>query len=104
MCGFAGITGGSFINQDLVRAMGDTIHHRGPDHTGYFFDPHAGFVHNRLSLVDISSNGNQPFVDERYVLLFNGEIYNHARLRERHLGDVPFISTSDTETLFHLLS
>jgi asparagine synthase (glutamine-hydrolysing) len=84
--------------------MGYTIHHRGPDHTGYFFDPHAGFVHNRLSLVDISSNGNQPFVDERYVLLFNGEIYNHARLRERHLGDVPFISTSDTETLFHLLS
>lgn len=104
MCGFAGITGGSFINQETVRAMGETIHHRGPDHTGYYFDPHAGFVHNRLSLVDISSNGNQPFVDDRHVLLFNGEIYNHAQLRERHLGDISFISTSDTETLFHLLS
>ncbi len=84
--------------------MGETILHRGPDHTGYYFDPHAGFVHNRLSLVDVSSNGNQPFVDDRHVLLFNGEIYNHAQLREHHLGDIPFISTSDTETLFHLLS
>jgi asparagine synthase (glutamine-hydrolysing) len=104
MCGFAGITGGSFINQDMVRSMGETILHRGPDHTGYFFDQHSGFVHNRLSLLDISSNGNQPFVDDRHVLLFNGEIYNHNQLRERHLGDISFISTSDTETLFHLLS
>lgn len=104
MCGFAGITGGSFIDQDRIRAMGETILHRGPDHTGYYFDRQAGFVHNRLSLVDISSNGNQPFVDDRHVLLFNGEIYNHAQLRERHLSDTAFVSTSDTETLFHLLS
>lgn len=84
--------------------MGETIHHRGPDHTGFYIDDRAGFVHNRLSLVDISSNGNQPFVDDRYVLLFNGEIYNHQRLRQEHLSDQPFVSTSDTETLFQLLS
>lgn len=104
MCGFAGITGASFRSEELVRAMGQTILHRGPDHTGYYFDQRAGFVHNRLSLVDVSSNGNQPFVDDRYVLLFNGEIYNHAELRQRHLADTEFKSTSDTETLFHLLA
>lgn len=84
--------------------MGNTIQHRGPDHTGYYFDERAGFVHNRLSLVDVSSNGHQPFVDERHVLLFNGEIYNHRELRKKHLPDKGFISSSDTETLFHLLS
>jgi asparagine synthase (glutamine-hydrolysing) len=103
MCGFAGsisLTAGDNI---LIKKTGQTIAHRGPDYTGYYSDTLASFVHNRLSLVDVSANGNQPFTDEQYVLLFNGELYNHKELKAAHLGDIAFHSSSDTETLFHLL-
>lgn len=103
MCGFAGVIQKEALPEDVLKAIAVTILHRGPDHTGYFRDERASFVHNRLSLVDLSENGHQPFVDDEHVLVFNGEIYNHARLRESHLPGGVFRSSSDTETLFHLL-
>lgn len=103
MCGFAGITRSQSIEDRLLEGFARTIIHRGPDHTGYFKDEHVGFIHNRLSLLDLSTNGHQPFVDDQHVLLFNGEIYNHQKLRSSMLPGQAFRSTSDTETLFHLL-
>lgn len=103
MCGFAGITQSNFIDDKLLEGFAQTIIHRGPDHTGYYRDEHVGFIHNRLSLLDLSINGHQPFVDDDHVLLFNGEIYNHQKLRNSMLAGQAFRSSSDTETLFHLL-
>lgn len=103
MCGFAGVIQKEALPQDSLEAIAKTIAHRGPDHTGYFRDERAAFAHNRLSLVDLSENGHQPFVDPEHVLLFNGELYNHAHLRKKHLDGDVFRSSSDTETLFHLL-
>lgn len=103
MCGFSGIVSTSIIIPSEIISMGESISHRGPDYTGYYFDQYAGFVHNRLSLLDISINGNQPFENEKFVLLFNGEIYNHQKIRNKYLYNQIFISTSDTETLFYLI-
>jgi asparagine synthase (glutamine-hydrolysing) len=85
--------------------MAEAIAHRGPDNTGIFASECLGFAHTRLSIVDLSSAGNQPYRDERYVLTFNGEIYNHLSLRPalREKGvDLP-AGSSDTSTLFHYL-
>jgi asparagine synthase (glutamine-hydrolysing) len=83
------------------------IRHRGPDDYGVWADLDAGVVlgHRRLAILDLTSAGSQPMVAEggRYVLVFNGEIYNHLELRNLYLKDIHFKSTSDTETLFHLL-
>jgi asparagine synthase (glutamine-hydrolysing) len=103
MCGFAGLISKKHINQSLIGEMSKTLLHRGPDFTGFYFDDLAGFFHNRLSLLDLSENGNQPFSDDEHVLLYNGEIYNHQELRHIYLKDIFFKSTSDTETLFYLL-
>ena len=103
MCGFAGITHVQNLVDRQLEGFAKTIIHRGPDHTGYFRDEHVGFIHNRLSLLDLSTNGHQPFTDDEHVLLFNGEIYNHQKLRSTLLIGQSFRSTSDTETLFYLL-
>lgn len=103
MCGFAGLVQHSRVPHHLIEGMGKAIAHRGPDYTGFYYDDYAAFVHNRLSLVDTSANGHQPFEDETHVLVYNGEIYNHQELRRKHLPGIQFKSTSDTETLFHLL-
>lgn len=103
MCGIAGVIQKTPIEQTIIKSMAKTLIHRGPDHTGYYFDNYAGFLHNRLSLLDLSEKGNQPFVDEEFVLLYNGEIYNHQELRKKYFPNFNFISSSDTETLFLLL-
>lgn len=90
----------------VVRQMSNAILHRGPDSDGYWTDPEAGiaFGHRRLAIVDLTEAGHQPMVSrsERYILAFNGEIYNHLRLRselERSSGHTLWIGHSDTETL-----
>jgi asparagine synthase (glutamine-hydrolysing) len=104
MCGFAGILafGGRHADPDVIGAMTHVIQHRGPDDHGYFVDGCAGFGFRRLSILDLSPSGHQPMksADGRYVLVFNGEIYNYIELR-RELQELgyTFKSSGDTEVL-----
>jgi len=111
MCGLVGFFGGSanFSTQDgetLLKNMADRIISRGPDDGGYWYDSKKkiGLGHRRLSIVDLSPAGHQPMksASGRYVIAFNGEIYNHSRLRQKLVanGMAPdWRGHSDTETL-----
>lgn len=122
MCGFAGFIGGcaglaSSEWQVVLRGMGQAIVHRGPDDAGVWMDADAGvgLVHRRLSILDLSVAGHQPMVSAsgRFVIAFNGEIYNHLSLREAleksaltpspspgsGRGELGWRGHSDTETL-----
>ena len=89
MCGLVGFLGsvtGADSNEFLLRGMSDTLIHRGPDDGGYWCDSEQriGLGHRRLAIVDLSPAGHQPMVSAsgRYVIAFNGEIYNHLELRK----------------------
>ena len=108
MCGIAGILNfnGEPASQVLLRRMADAIAHRGPDGEGYYVDGPIGFAHRRLSIIDLTSGGHQPMLsaDGRYVLSYNGEIYNFQKLRlELEARGHRFHSRSDTEVLLHSL-
>jgi asparagine synthase (glutamine-hydrolysing) len=100
MCGIAGIIGA--YKEHQLNAMLISQHHRGPDATGKYFD--AGFIalgHNRLAIIDLSPQSNQPFIDVsgRYVIVFNGEIYNYIELKADLGNQYDFKTESDTEVL-----
>lgn len=105
MCGIAGyLSLRSPIDPATLRKMGDVMRHRGPDGEGFWVgeDGAVGFVHRRLAIVDLSEGGHQPMhsPDGRYVITYNGEIYNHNELREELArSGWSFRSTSDTEVL-----
>ena len=85
--------------------MSEKIAHRGPDGDGIWVEGSAGLVHRRLAIVDLSSSGVQPMISEdgRYVVTFNGEIYNYQELREEMLAKGEHLrSMSDTEILLKL--
>jgi asparagine synthase (glutamine-hydrolysing) len=107
MCGIAGILlpSGRVVDPGVLERMAGTLLHRGPDNTGWHVAGSAGFAHTRLSIVDLSARGNQPFRNDRYVLTYNGEIYNHLELRKnlKAEGVVLPDGSSDTDTLFHYL-
>lgn len=112
MCGIVGIweyaAGAGRIEESLVEKMRDTMPHRGPDDAGaYVFDGGRGaFGHRRLSIVDLSPAGHQPMRGCRAAnvwLSFNGEIYNHAEIRERLVKrGHAYHSQTDSETIIHL--
>lgn len=100
MCGIAGIIGGNHTKEDLS-IMLESIRHRGPDASLTFQEDICVLGHNRLSIIDLSSEANQPFSDEsgRFQLIFNGEIYNYKELKTS-IGDrYEFKTSSDTEVL-----
>lgn len=108
MCGFVGYLGSGARNEDrgLLTRMTSTIAHRGPDAAGYWCDPEQSIWmgHRRLSIVDLSAAGAQPMHSPsgRYVLIFNGEIYNHLELRKELTASGlagAWRGHSDTETL-----
>jgi asparagine synthase (glutamine-hydrolysing) len=108
MCGIAGIyeMNGRHVSLESVEMMGNLTYHRGPDNFSFLgFDENIGLSHNRLSLLDLSPAANQPFKNENYALVYNGEIYNFREIRERLSKDynVRFKTTSDTEVLFYSL-
>lgn len=101
MCGITGIISKKHIQSDIIKQMTDTIIHRGPDGFGYYQDDLCAFGHRRLSIVDLSAAGRQPMeYMERYVITFNGEIYNYPELRkELELHNYFFQSHTDTEVI-----
>lgn len=106
MCGLAGYLGHEEQPPGIAVAMGDAIRHRGPDDSGIWLDEGAGIglAHRRLSILDLSPAGHQPMVSPsgRWVIAFNGEIYNHVALRREleQNGSAPvWRGHSDTETL-----
>lgn len=106
MCGIAGLWQFQSATELELRArrMADALIHRGPDDAGVWIDQNAGLAlsHRRLAVVELSAAGHQPMVSAcgRYVLVFNGEIYNHLDLRAQ-LGETgrAWRGHSDTETL-----
>lgn len=110
MCGVAGFLGGDWNSEADVRAtlgrMRDSIAHRGPDHSDQWIDPDSrvAFAHNRLAIVDLSAAGNQPMTSHsgRFVLIYNGEIYNSQDIRDELAAGAlapDWRGHSDTETL-----
>lgn len=112
MCGFAGVLGGARAAVDggfgvMLPRMGNAILRRGPDSDGYWHDEPAGIglAHRRLAVVDLTEAGHQPMhsASGRYVIAFNGEIYNHMACREAiaasPAGAPTWRGHSDTETL-----
>ncbi len=104
MCGIVGwyARGGRAVEEGTMRAMCATIVHRGPDDEGTFADGDFGFGMRRLAIVDLSPLGHQPMVSDcgRYVITFNGEIFNHPALRaELEAAGHTFRGHSDTESI-----
>ena len=100
MCGIAGYVGN--FKPELLKLMANTIAHRGPDAEGFWSDNICGLGHRRLSIIDPTDNASQPMqgVDERYVLTFNGEIYNFKELVAELEGyGYSFNKNSDTAVL-----
>src|SRR3954453_22869871 len=104
MCGITGwfdTRGRRSPDQALVRAMNDTIQHRGPDGEGFHFEPGLALGHRRLAIIDLQTGGQPMFTEEgRIAIVFNGEIYNYRELRGhlQSLGHV-FETRSDTEVI-----
>ncbi len=124
MCGIAGFVGKQgTVNATELEGMAEAIVHRGPNDSGFWGRTPSGQFHRwhkpgekggdfsvafgfrRLSILDLSPNGAQPMTshDGRYVLIFNGQIYNYVELKEE-LPEVKFRSTGDTEVLVHALA
>jgi asparagine synthase (glutamine-hydrolysing) len=104
MCGIAGLLSlrGKAISPAILQGMTDAIAHRGPDGEGHWIEGGVGFGHRRLAIIDLSPLAHQPMMshDTRYVLSYNGEIYNFRELRtELEAMGYPFRSQSDTEVL-----
>jgi asparagine synthase (glutamine-hydrolysing) len=114
MCGFAGFFNKFSTTESefavIVRRMGSAIAHRGPDSCGVWSDAALGLalVHQRLAILDLSNAGDQPMTNStsRFVIVFNGEIYNNRALRDEldHLcPNINWRGHSDTETLLEAL-
>lgn len=102
MCGFVGYTLENAGDHGDLLAWGRAIQHRGPDQAGAAQCGPFGLGTRRLSILDLSELGNQPMESQRYILGFNGEIYNHLELRSELIcSGYTFRSGSDTETVLY---
>lgn len=112
MCG---ISGTAFLNEHaapaltaLAKRMTDAIAHRGPDDEGVWVDAEAGVTlgQRRLSIIDLSTAGHQPMIsaDGRWVMVYNGELYNTADMRDALGPDIDWRSTTDTEVLLETIA
>ena len=104
MCGITGFLTKKYNSKDLQKIT-DSLYHRGPDANGIFFDENIGIGlgHRRLSILDLSTNANQPFISNcgRYVMVFNGEIYNFEAIANELKNETRFKkkTASDTEII-----
>jgi asparagine synthase (glutamine-hydrolysing) len=109
MCGIAGLINldGGPVTTVVLKKMTDAIAHRGPDGEGQWVDRNIGLGHRRLAIIDLTPAGHQPMVssDQRYVISYNGEIYNYRELRvDLESQGYRFSSESDTEVLLCAIS
>ncbi len=109
MCGIAGILNLNRgpVSPPSLRAMTLAISHRGPDGQGHWIEGNIGLGHRRLSIIDLSEAGKQPMqtIDGRYVLSYNGEIYNYRELQAQlRAKGYQFQSRTDTEVLLYALA
>lgn len=99
MCGVAGFFNAS-VTTDQIHLLMDKLAHRGPDDHRFYHQKDVGLVHTRLSIIELSELGSQPYRFENLIVVFNGEIYNFREVRselEKH--GYTFLSNSDTEVL-----
>ena len=100
MCGIAGFISHRFTREHLQQIT-TALQHRGPDAAGYFYDSNAGAAlgHRRLSIIDLSEAANQPFYshDGRYVMIYNGEVYNYKEVAAKY--GIQQRTTSDSEVI-----
>ncbi|NBV13674.1 MAG: asparagine synthase (glutamine-hydrolyzing) [Sphingobacteriia bacterium] len=103
IAGFWNIQGkGGYDLSSTIIAMRDTLSHGGPDDAGVFLNPEdqMAFGHRRLSIIDLSTNGHQPYTFENLTICYNGEVYNYVEVRESLLKlGYSFQSNSDTEVI-----
>ena len=103
MCGIVGIVNfHSSVDLERLRAAAATLRLRGPDDAGVWVSENVGLGHRRLSIIDVSPAGHQPMfsADGRYVIVYNGEIYNFREMRELLCGsNTRWRSESDTEVI-----
>ncbi|HXA00353.1 MAG TPA: asparagine synthase (glutamine-hydrolyzing), partial [Cytophagaceae bacterium] len=99
MCGITGFINSS-LNYDNLVGLTDSLRRRGPDASGYFHEGNIGLGHRRLSIIELSELGAQPYHFQNLVLVFNGELYNYKEIKSEliNLG-YSFQSNSDTEVL-----
>ncbi len=106
MCGIVGVVScGETVSRERFTAMRDLLSHRGPDGEGLWEGPGVRLGHRRLAVIDPTPGGHQPMStpDGRFVIVYNGELYNDAEVRAL-LGDVRFTSSCDTETVLHAVA
>ena len=104
MCGIFGFSNKIENPKELLALMGDSMVHRGPDGEGYFVNENISMGMRRLSIIDVEK-GNQPFYSNhgKIVVMCNGEIYNHKKLRKELISDgYTFNTSSDIEVLPYL--
>lgn len=101
MCGIAGIISKDKKFLSLIDEVTDLVQHRGPDGRGIYLADNVAFGHRRLAIIDLTDHGKQPMhYQERYVITYNGEVYNYLELREELAGKGHrFSSHSDTEVI-----
>ena len=105
MCGICGIISykqSELVSKHHIEKMVSTLHHRGPDYSDTWLNHSVAFGHTRLSIIDLSVNGNQPMYsyDKKYILVLNGEIYNYKEIKKKlEKCDIPFSGGSDTEVI-----
>lgn len=95
------ISGFNWKDEKKVVSMSNTLVHRGPDASGVFVDENVSLGHNRLSIIDLSANANQPMFDNEneLVIVFNGEIYNFQEIKKDLEGEYNFKTKGDTEVI-----
>lgn len=104
MCGIVGqINRINVVDNEVFVNMLQTLHHRGPDGNGTYFNENnlLAFGHTRLSFLDLTDSGKQPFVsnNKQVIVTFNGEIYNYLELKEELLSEYNFVTNTDTEVV-----
>ena len=109
MCGITGLINlnGAPVSPIILQKMTDAIVHRGPDGEGHWIEGNVGLGHRRLAIIDLSPAGHQPMIssNHRYVLSYNGEIYNFRELRtELEAAGYWFHSKTDSEVVLHALA